>query len=198
MLAMVIPGFLLLMLVPICCDCQFDVFYREATAATAVLVFIAAYIIGLIYHKAIECLYNSLELRNSKKFIEKNGKQLLDEFKKDGGDAEKYKDLLFNRREYYKAYYALMKNSMLHSIPVMEAQVAFIRNITPVMALYIIAVCCCNDGVLGIKSGGLEILPLVALVVLLVILNKIQNKIYYLIWEGKIYLDEIEKSQINL
>ncbi|MDR0754696.1 MAG: hypothetical protein LBF04_04830 [Prevotellaceae bacterium] len=188
MLAMVIPGFLLLMLFPFCCGCIVlskwinDIY-------TGVLLVLASYIIGLIYHKAVEYLYNKTEFRNSEKHIKKQSERFYDTFKKDGGKLPDEMPIS-TRNDYYTAYYALMKENMLNSIPILEVQVAFIRNLLPLIVLYIIAICCCGFPYCNINSCGLAISLVVIAVILLLILIEIRNKIYYLVWEGNEYLKQ--------
>ena len=192
MLSIVIPGFLLLMLIPVCRDGRFDISDMDINALSGFLIFIASYLIGLIYHKAVEALFNNLGLRNNRKAIKRCAERFRSDYKKDKSEA---KDASCNRHEYYKAYYTLMQNNLLHSaIPVMEAQIAMIRNMLPVILFYIIAICCCRCCIFGINPCLGAILLLIADVILIVILNDIQNKVYYLVWEGKTYLDEIEKQ----
>jgi hypothetical protein len=189
-IAMVIPGFLLLMLFPICCDCQFRIFDGISEVYAGIMIFIACYAIGLIYHKAVECLFNKIGFRNNLKGIEKSAKQFFNNYEENGGNAKNKNDLCYNRHEYYKAYYALMKNNMLNSIPTLEAQVAFIRNVIPIILLYIIALCCCCNNPFGFNPCCLAIVLLLVDIIMVVLLVEIQNKIYFLVWEGNEYLKE--------
>jgi membrane protein YdbS with pleckstrin-like domain len=188
MLAMVIPGFLLLMLFPFCCGCIIlskginDIY-------TGVLLVLASYIIGLIYHKTIEYLYNKIGLRNNEKHIQKQSKRFYENLKNDAGNLPDEMPIP-TRNDYYTAYYTLMKENMLNSIPILEVQVVFIRNLLPLIVLYIIAICCCGFPYFNINPCGLAISLVVIAVILLLILIEIQNKIYYLVWEGNEYLKQ--------
>jgi hypothetical protein len=67
-------------------------------------------------------------------------------------------------KEYYKAYYSLMKNNYLNSIPVLEAQVAFIRNMLIIVPIYIIILSCC-----GRNCNSLPVNPCCGAVLLFII-----------------------------
>jgi len=194
MLTMVIPGFLLLMLFPLCCPCWLTNFQN---GTSIFMLFIACYIVGLIYHKAIESLFNKLNFRNNTKQIEKMYNKFCCDFKKDGEIIPKEKEKIQNKHQYYKAYYRLMNNNMLNNIPTLEAHVAFIRNLMPVLLLYIVALCCCRCCIFCINSCGLAIALLVVFVILMVLFFEIQDKIYYLVWEGEAYLEEIEQDKLK-
>jgi hypothetical protein len=123
--------------------------------------------------------------------------------KENGGTLPK-ESTAGNRHEYYKAYYALMKANKLNSIPVLEAQVAFLRNIAPITLSYIITIyccyhcccCCCHSLVPAIVTPCCFIIALLILLVGMVIaFFSIQNKIYYLVWEGYEYLTLMSINQ---
>jgi hypothetical protein len=167
---------------------------------------------------------------------------------KDGGNGQN-NALSYNRSEYYDAYYALMGKNMLNSIPTLEAQVAFIRNILPLMVMYIITRCGKSFCDINLWFGALIILAIgIILVIMLtehqkeiywlapltilyiialccccycwdwsknccrinsccaaiilltigaILLTMIQNKIYYLVWEGNEYLKKSQDEPQN-
>jgi hypothetical protein len=181
MFAMVIPGFLLLMLFPFCCDCYFNLF---ADGTGIVCAFIASYLIGLIYHKAVEYLFTRAGCRNDKNRIKAMGKKFYSDYNdriKDAPNVENAKDIQYDTNSYYKAYYKLMKNGMLYNIPTLEAQVVFIRNILPITLFYIIVLCCRKHNISGIDNCISAIGLLIIAVILFLLLNNIQDRIFYLI-----------------
>ena len=96
-------------------------------------------------------------------------------------------------KNYYDAYYRLAEHKSLGSIPVLEAQAAFIRDIVPILGLYLIGVFWGEFGIyknmdrflftryeVGVFLGGAILLLVVARFVS-------QYKIYELVWEGDYY-----------
>ena len=190
MLAMVIPGFLLLLLFYAGFGWQFEIPVGMNELVAGILMFIACYTVGLIYHKAVEYLYNKAGFRNNKANIQKALEKFQINEGKSGIDKKSVLPV------YYQTYYRLMKHNMLNSIPVLEAQVAYIRNMLPLMALYIIALCSCRFDFWSVNSCALAIILFIVAVILAVLLGKIQGKIYELIWEGYKYMNSNKKNQI--
>ena len=186
--AIVIPGFLWLLLISLWSNGHFIIVCNGINGLIGTtLLFIASYIVGLLYHKLVELLFRCF--RNNPCVIKKQWEKFKKEYEKDGGTFEK-QEKTGNRYKYYTAYYALMKNNMLNSIPVLEAQVAFLKNMVFLIPFYIITVCCC-----GISFSGFSLPPCCLASILLIVLIgsvyafiSIQNKIYYLVWEGHRYL----------
>ncbi|KGN91753.1 hypothetical protein [Porphyromonas canoris] len=89
-------------------------------------------------------------------------------------------------RKYYHSYYYLQKEGGLGSVPIIERQIAFVRNILLIIPLLITSV---------FNVFQLESLPFVALITLsccfivflLCWLHKAQSKVYELIFEGAYY-----------
>jgi hypothetical protein len=220
MLAMVIPGFLLLLLMNFIFDCK--LLSDKNDIYSIFLVFVASYITGLIWNKFMEKAFRYF--RNSSDSIEKETKKFYQGYKEEKTEAKakgetdpvkkaeieakieaETKDYIKKKSfkyEYYKAYYILMKNNCLYNIPTLEAQVAFIRNMLPIISLYIIAICCSDEicrflkSLLIVNSCCTAILLFVAGIAMYYIMNRIQNKIYYLIWEGAQYLEDIENGYL--
>jgi hypothetical protein len=185
LLAMFVQGFLLVMLFRICGCYQFEFFANEVNSIYSIIV---CYVIGMIYHKAIESLITEIGFRNNEKCIKKSAEKFYNDYKKDGGNGDNFQ---FDKHSYYIAYYNLMKNGMLYNIPTLEAQVAFICRILPITLFYIIVLCCCENILPGINNCTLAIFLLIIDIFLALLLIKIQNKIYYLVWEGNEYLNKI-------
>ena len=129
--------------------------------------------------------------RNDEYAIKRSRDKFKKEYERDGGTFKK-QEKTDNRYKYYTAYYALMKNNMLNSIPVLEAQVAFLKNMVFLIPFFIIPVCCCSCSFSWccLSLCCLASIPLILLIafVFFLALISIQKKIYYLVWEGYEYL----------
>ena len=106
----------------------------------------------------------------------------------------------YNLHQYYKACYSLMGKNYLNSIPVLEAQVAFIKNLVPIVLLYSVLLIPCTKihifiNCLLLNPCCIAITGFVLAGAMLYAMVRIQDKIYELVWEGKRYLDEIEKHE---
>lgn len=181
LLTMVVSGALILVL----CGCVpnnnvWEIFIWSA----------ASYIVGMIYNGVVEWLFTSLNLRNREGWIRKARRQFEKERRQ--GVAG-----------YYEAYYRCFERSALACIPVLEAQVAFIRNMIPLLAIYGIRLvaasgCICEKiCFLGRELSLYKILIILVLVMAalsLLFCNR-QMKIHRLIWEGEFYLRQIERRE---
>lgn len=176
-LSMVVSGFLILLLFT----------PMKGLSEESILFFIACYIIGMIYHKIMEQLF--APFRNRKCFLKKGYDQMDKKF----SIREK---IPFSEKEYVQGYYILMEKQCLNSIPVLEAQEAFTRNILPLLLIYI-PVLCCGNSVLGKTFtsafgdecclGGVLLFLVFGL---LPVWYSLRNKISYLVWEGYYFLRE--------
>jgi hypothetical protein len=184
MLAMLIPGFLLLKLFPRCFGYLIDL----DPVKNVIITFTISYGIGLIYHKVIEWLYSIIGFRNNKEWIKKSAKKFYYKYRKDGGNTQN-SNLPDNLHEYYKAYYALMKENMLNNIPILEAQVAFIRNMLPLMVMYIIITLYrCGNNLCSINLCFVTIILLTIGIILVIKHTEVQNEIYYLVPLSVVYI----------
>ena len=109
--------------------------------------------------------------------------------------AKTVKDSKKDRHCYYKAYYYLMERQSLNNIPTLEAQVSFIKNLIPVILLYIIYFCCDERSIGSLPSGFLPISLFVLTIGLAYTCHSIQNKICELVWEGYIYLSDKKQNE---
>jgi hypothetical protein len=189
LLAMVIPGFLILMLFLFGANWQF-VFFENWV--NILYVIIICYVIGMIYRKAIEFILGKINFRNNEKHIKKSAEKFYRDYEENGGKIGN--NPRTDKHRYYKAYYALMKNGMLYNIPTLEAQVAFICSILPIIPFYILLLIFHADIFLHINHYISAMLLLISAVILIFVLISIQNKIYYLVWEGNEYLKDIEEE----
>ena len=191
-LAMVIPGFLVLLLFA-CIVGWLPLNIDITDTWFIVFLVIVSYLIGLLWHKISELFFEKIGFRNNpaqiKKIAEKEDKGLDNVFFGKGAD-----EIILEK--YYTAYYLLMEKNCLNSIPILEAQVAFIKNLTPLIGLYILVLLHCDNEIyIFIKSiiGMGNTLPLIILLLIMmigltIVLPTLQNKIYLLVWEGNKYL----------
>lgn len=88
-----------------------------------------------------------------------------------------------NKISYYKAYYELASGGKLGSIPLIESQVALLRNIILPLLLLTILLSCNNIIATPYQS---IILTLIIVSVYIVMIQR-QNKVYHLVWESANY-----------
>jgi hypothetical protein len=190
--AMVIPGFLWLLLISFCCKWNFMFADYDADGIIGgTMLFIACYTIGLVYHKLVELMTNKW-FRNNRCCIRKSWKKFCKEYEKDNDNK---KNSQWTKGDYFKAYYKLMKEGRLGNIPVLEAQVAFLRNLVLITAAYTIKMYCCACCCLSISPCSFTVALIILLVLMVVALISIQNKIYYLVWEGYAYLNDDNQTE---
>jgi hypothetical protein len=200
MLAMVIPGFLILLFF-YSVSMEYEAYEHTCNWVFIFIVFIASYLTGLVWHKLMECLFKPLKFRNNEPCIEAAAKKFIEKYREDGGNAEQLPFQHKNRYEYYRSYYYLMKQGALNSIPVLEAQVVFIKNMLLIILFYSFALLCCESRIYQFVKEVLSVPCLLAislvslLIVMLILLYNIQNRIYYLVWEGYTYLKETENKE---
>jgi hypothetical protein len=155
---------------------------------------IVCYIVGLVYHRILERLLRSL--RNMRCMLEKSHHDINNEF-------PGIQNLPATRIAYYKAYYRLMRNNCLGNIPVLEAQAAFIRNVIPILAIYLIVLCCGCPSLREMinQTFGSCCIVCAVLFILIVALcfiwYVIQSKIHKLVWEGAYFIKEVIDDEKN-
>lgn len=177
MLTMLVPGFLW-------CHLFWSGTLEEQ--CESVLFWVVCYIVGLIYHRTLDAVAGKCKcLRNNPKWIKKAYAKVYDE------NAEKSDDEC--KKDYYAAYYRLMKNNGLGNVPVLEAQGALLRNLILILGVYNFVACCCGYWIYGKIDccvwqyfGGV-VITLAVLVILFGVWYGTQMKIHMLIWEGDYY-----------
>lgn len=173
-LSMMVSGFIILF--PFSC-------LERGDSYDIILFFILCYLVGIAYHKLLECI--SKPIRNIKSFIGNGKKKALITFKERN---RKNSEQVSEDVDYYEAYYYLIHNKCMNVIPVLEAQVTFIRNILPLIIIYLI---CLTGGRFHIVFiDDCYIIQILTIVVLLLpwVWYKIQIKVYELVWEGYFFL----------
>lgn len=150
-----------------------------------ILFGIVCFVAGLIYHHAMERLF--VCCRNNPCLIRKCylsvRRQLGKRPAKSDGTAD-----------YLASYYRLMRNGALGNIPILEAHVAFIRNLLPIVVLYVVMICCGCPAVgtaaerLFGNACGFAVCLTAAVPLLVVCGYRIQCKIHRLVWEGGYFM----------
>ena len=156
-----------------------------------IFISIASFLIGLVYHQLMECTIGKV-IRNCKWITQR----AYEKVKNDIGISP-MSDCKPNT--YLKAYYMVAKNNCLMNIPVLEAHIAFVRNIWPILLIYVISLCVCP---LTAEKFNAFINPCYAaigittlLVLLPFIWYRLQTKVSYLVWEGACFINHIMKNE---
>jgi hypothetical protein len=132
-LSILSSGFLILILIfPSC--------LVSSNNCNPIFAIILSYMIGLLYNTIMELIFNPLT---------RNKECLL---KKSYAKVRKKKDVIlkYSEHQYYIAYYYLLGKNCLNSVPTLEAQFAFIRNIWVIILLYLSLFPCCQCCILQI------------------------------------------------
>lgn len=196
-LTMMLSGFLILFITGV-----FEsraLMFEEWYIVTLCLV--ACYIVGMIYHRILECLLRCFcscprdcKCHLFRSFCRNDEKMIRKAYE---GRVEENEDI---KEKYYLAYYRLAKNGCLGNIPVLEAQEAFLRDMVLIVLLYTICVCFDNAmfrDILGEQSRWycIVIIGIAVLFAILCIHSFVQRKIYELVWEGDKYLCRLDKNE---
>ncbi len=152
---------------------------------------VISFLIGIIYHQLMECSIAKF-IRNCP-LIRKSAFQAVEKVLNEHPMPDS------SEKSYLYAYYLVAKNNCLMNIPVLEAHIAFIRNIWIVLLFYLVALCSsCPlvDRLRGIcASCDIVIVITVLLITLPFVWYKLQSKVSYLVWEGVYFIQkEITKE----
>lgn len=191
------------------------------------LFFISAYLLGMIWNKIMECLCGLLSaqkkslpkfthvlssfVRNNPELICEAEQRVLSMPDKKNVFTHSNNDKL---RKYYFAYYYLLEKQALGNIPLLEAQVAFIRNlIMPLFTFFFVGLFgeyrlphdILHPIVDSISAERFQFVAVGIIILIPVILTRlhysIQMKIYELVWDGSHYisrLEEMRRLDINM
>lgn len=165
------------------------------------LLLVLSYIIGIVYHRLLEwirgnnkkckmhLLIGTIFVRNYVEAIE-----LASKSKNTIGDKETVLD------EYYKRYYYVMNKPCYSNISFLEAQEAFLRNMTLILFVYCIlhgfgwidnkisSIVFFVEPLIECSNCCITIINLFVLVIpILFARYQTQMKIYKLVWEGAKY-----------
>ena len=192
--------FLTMMVIGVLILAPVSVFSEGARIADTTVFFIAAYIIGLCYHKILEAAtkkFSNIDCMIHRAFE--------DVRKKFCPNSMLCMDIVDDDiiKTYYKEYYKLILKGSLGNIPVLEAHVAFIRNLMLIILAYIVLLACeCSNistvttAVFGESSRCCIIIVLAGILLLLpLIWYSTQMKIHKLVWEGGYFISIIGNTQ---
>lgn len=200
MLACIIPGYLLLQLAKLLFAPNITLEIENVSIAIG--VFTLSYLTGLLLKWLMENILNGF-LRNTpnrihsaydkSNFIFKeetlpDKKEALPD--KKGALPDKEEDLM---QKYYIAYYKALKGNMNSSIPTLEAQIAFLRSILPVIFLYL-ATSYCWLVKIGHGYCLFIFITIIILIGCIALIWHLQDKLHQLVWEDAYYAELIDKS----
>lgn len=177
-LNLLIMGFLLL-----------DLFFGIGSAKDPNWIYISvfSFLFGLVYHQIMEETIGKF-LRNNAKIVYaaydklKNRLHISEMFEK-------------SEESYLKAYYLIAKNNCLMNIPILEAQITFVRNIWVILIFYLVKTCTyCEVINSAITSCAAAITITVLLLSLPFVWYRLQSKVSYLVWESAYFINLINQK----
>lgn len=186
MLACIIPGYLLLQLAKLLFAPNITL--KIDNVSIAIGVFTLSYLTGLLLKWLMENILNGF-LRNTPKRIRNAYDKSNSIFKKEAL-PDKEEDLM---QKYYIAYYKALKGNMNSSIPTLEAQIAFLRSILPVIFLYL-ATSYCWLVKIGHGYCLFIFITIIILIGCIALIWHLQDKLHQLVWEDAYYAELIDKS----
>lgn len=196
MLACIIPGYLLLQLAKLLFAPNITLEIDNVNnVSIAIGVFTLSYLTGLLLKWLMENILNGF-LRNTPNRIRSAYKKSNCIFKegtlpdKEGALPDKEEDLM---KKYYIAYYKVLKGNMNSSIPTLEAQIAFLRSILPVIFLYL-ATSYCWLVKIGHGYCLFIFITIIILIGCIALIWHLQDKLHQLVWEDAYYAELIDKS----
>lgn len=200
-------------------ECWSDSIISKYYGLICPIFFIVAYLLGMIWNKVVECLSGVIKQKRCfQKFhiilssFVRNNPELIREAEQRVLSQPDKKDIFTNSdndklRQYYFAYYYLQEKQSLGSIPLLEAQEAFIRNlIIPLCAFLFVGLCLkCRlpydifHSLADLIPARITLFVAVGIIIILVILmwlhHSIQMKIYELVWDGSHYISRLEEMR---
>lgn len=210
MLACIIPGYLLLQLAKLLFAPNITLEIDNVNnVSIAIGVFTLSYLTGLLLKWLMENILNGF-LRNTPNRIRSAYKKSNCIFKegtlpdkegalsdkegtlpdKEGALPDKEEDLM---KKYYIAYYKALKGNMNSSIPTLEAQIAFLRSILPVIFLYL-ATSYCWLVKIGHGYCLFIFITIIILIGCIALIWHLQDKLHQLVWEDAYYAELIDNS----
>lgn len=158
-----------------------------------IYISVISFLIGLVYHQLMECSIGKF-IRNYSK-IRKSAYDAVGKVINEGPMPDS------SEKSYLYAYYLMAKNNCLMNIPVLEAHIAFIRNIWIILLFYLVALCSSCTLVDRLRAFCVPCDIAIGITVLLIILPfvwyKLQSKVSYLVWEGAYFISKIQKDEKN-
>lgn len=186
MLACIIPGYLLLLLANLLFAPNITL--KIDNVSIAIGVFSLSYLTGLLLKWLMENILNGF-LRNTPNRIRKAYKKSSCIFEKTSlPDNE---DELI--KLYYIAYYKAIKGNLNSSIPILEAQIAFLRSVLPIIFLYLATSYCWSAKI----EHGYCVFIFITIAIFIgciALIWHLQDKLHQLVWEDAYYTELIDKS----
>lgn len=137
MVSMIIPGYLFILCVELASGIGFEYNFFDLTAS--IITFVLSYILGLIIHLVSKILLDPL-LRNSIDNVKRTKEKVESTIRKES-----------ELKEYYDKYYRLLNDYTKMVVPVLEAQVAFLKSLMVIIpaAIFSLGVAsvapCCKE-----------------------------------------------------
>lgn len=197
MLAMIVPGFIALFsLVAIFLSFDGCAAYIKgifAGGALAIPIYVCAfalsYMTGMLIHRGSDLFFKKILTNNPRNIQEAKINFIKDLTGRGGREARSDKPLM---EEYYERFYVAMEYP-LTKVPILEAQVAFIRSMFFVV-IFGIAVCVFYTCKMFLKGSAL-VLWLSLIVILSVVsilcyfrMIRVQKSIHYCVYEDSHYM----------
>lgn len=201
-LVCLIPGGLLLLCIVLCFNPY--VLSQKLHFTEGILLSVVSYIVGLLWKFGMEYIWNNvLGYRNSPNVIinelyeaeipNKTIEKIEVDFEKLCQENNSIKSAF--KIVYYKHYYKALeyKNS---SIPILEAQLAFLRSMTIILLFYIVpCIILCDEEMIKPYIRFFIFMPEILIILSYLSFNlavNIQNKIYKLVWEDSYYASKLK------
>lgn len=191
MLACIIPGYLVLLWGKI----MFfeDVNINISNISIAIVVFVFSYVIGLLAKGIMEKITNPI-LRNEPEKIRKAYIASKIIFNKRRLPKNKNKLL----KQYYIAYNKAIKGNPNTSVPILEAQIAFLRSLIPLFALYFVTIQCWHNNLhIAINSCFIAMFLICVASGCIILVFNLQIKLHTLVWEDEYYSELNTQSHPN-
>lgn len=158
-----------------------------------IYISVISFLIGLVYHQLMECTIGII-IRNCTR-IRRSTYEAVEKVLNECPMPDS------SEKSYLYAYYLVAKNNCLMNIPVLEAHIAFIRNMWIVLLFYLVALCSSCPLVDRLKAVCIPCDIAIGITVLLIILPfvwyKLQSKVSYLVWEGAYFIKCIKENEKN-
>ncbi len=148
---------------------------------------VASYLIGLLFHLVVEFTLGKF-IRNHSYILRKAHKEVEQSL-----NQVPMPDAEYNT--YLEAYYLVVKNNCLMNIPILEAQVAFVRNIWVILLFYIVTICSCCPTLQIVRdifgpSCNIAVGMTALWLILPFVWYRLQMRICKLVWEGGYFINK--------
>ncbi len=160
-----------------------------------VCAFALSYLVGMLIHRSSDLFFKKILTNNPRNIQEAKINFIKDLTGRGGRETSSDKPLM---EEYYERFYIAMEYS-LTKVPILEAQVAFIRSMFFVI-IFGIAVCVFYVCKMHLKDSSLVLcLSLLGILLLVLILCyyrmiRIQKNIHYCIYEDSHYMQILKNA----